>query len=640
MAVSADLGPDRYHLLLVEDNPGDVDLVREYLMDVEEQVSLEVSGELDDALDRLDGDEFTAILLDLNLPDSGGIETLDRIVACDTSAPVIVLTGAEGDRIGLEAVAHGAADFLSKGELSGKLLLRSVRYAVERSYRHQEQVQFQANVLDAVGQAIIVSDMDGRVIYWNRAAEELYGWSREEALGRPVLETTPTDTMREKTEEIFGSLRAGGTWTGEFEVRRRDGSSIHVLVTNSPMFDPKGRLVGIIGLSSDITERKLLEAQLRQAQKMEAIGRLAGGIAHDFNNLLTAIEGHASLLLSEMAEASPLREDVEEIRQAGHRAADLTRQLLAFSRKQVLEERKVDLIQTTVEMETMLRRLVPARITLESRIDAGELVVRADPGQLQQIVMNLVMNSADAIEDSGTITLHIDAVDLSPEEVETISGEVEPGPYARLTVQDTGTGISQEEMGRIFEPFFTTKPQGQATGLGLATVFGVVKQSGGHVLVTSTPGRGTTFQVLLPRLDEELDRVPAPESDVVRHADSRVLLVEDDAAVRAITRRILEKAGYVVLEADSGREALNVVGQNQGLIDLVVSDVVMPNIGGVELQKRLKEHYPDLKVILMSGYSAAEVHAEIRETGAAFLSKPFTPDALLRSVGNALSEIS
>ena len=637
--MSADRGPDRYHLLLVEDNPGDVDLVREYLTDVDEEVSLEVSGNLNEALDTLDRDEFTAILLDLNLPDSGGIETLDRIIASHTSAPVIVLTGADGDQIGLDAVAHGAADFLSKAELSGKLLLRSVRYAVERSQRHQERVQFQADVLDAVGQAIIVTDVDGRVIYWNRAAEELYGWSREDAVGRSVLETTPTESMREKTEEIFGSLRAGGTWTGEFEVRHRDGSLIHVLVTYSPMFDPKRRLVGIIGLSSDITERKQLEAQLRQAQKMEAIGRLAGGVAHDFNNLLTAIEGHATLLLSEMAEASSLRRDVEDIRKAGHRAADLTRQLLAFSRKQILEEQKVDLIHTTVELETMLRRLVPERISVESRASAGEVVVRADPGQLQQIVMNLVMNAADAIEDSGTITLQVDAVDLSPREVAAIPWHVDPGPYARLTVQDTGTGMSQEEMRHIFEPFFTTKPLGRGTGLGLATVFGVVKQSGGHILVTSTPGCGTTFQVLLPRLDEEPDRLEAPETHLLRSSESRVLLlVEDDAAVRAVTRRILERAGYTVLEADSGRGALDVADRNRGAIDLVISDVVMPNLGGVELQKRLKEDHPDLKVILMSGYSEAEVRAEIREAGAAFLSKPFLPDALLRVVGTALCE--
>lgn len=528
------------------------------------------------------------------------------------------------------------------GRIAAGVDITELRRAEQASRRAAERVQLQADMLEAVGQAVIATDLDGTVTYWNRAAEELYGWSRDEALGRSVLDVTPNQGNRRMAEESIERLQAGETWTGEFPLQRRDGTTFPAFVTDAPIKDEQGGLVGIIGVSSDITERKELEEQLRQTQKMEAIGRLAGGVAHDFNNLLTAIDGHATLLRDELEEDSPLRNDADEILRAGERAAALTRQLLAFSRKQLLEERHVELAGVTLELNSMLRRLVPERIDFSMEAVSESPVVRADPGQLQQVVMNLVVNAVDAIEDGGAIEVTVDGTTLSQEDVDDIPWRAEPGPYGRLTVLDTGSGIPDDVMEHIFEPFFTTKSEGRGTGLGLATVYGIVKQTGGHVFIETAPGAGTTFQVLIPRvaaepdhpMDEERLALPMAGPDPVRRV---VLLVEDDSAVRGIARRILDRGGYEVVEATDGREALHVVEERDAPVDLVISDVVMPEIGGVELQKELVATNPQLKMILTSGYSEAEVKGEIRELDAVFLPKPFTPRDLLECVDRALS---
>jgi PAS domain S-box-containing protein len=524
------------------------------------------------------------------------------------------------------------------GRIASGVDVTELRRAEAESRRATERLRLQAEMLEAVGQAVIATDVEGRIIFWNRSAEHMYGWAREEVMGRPVREVTPTGASRAEAADIFETLRKGEIWTGEFELRRRDGSTFRALVTDAPILGPDGSLIGIIGVSSDITERRHLEEQLRQALKMEAIGRLAGGVAHDFNNLLTVIEGRASLVLADLPVGSPSREDVEEIRGAGRRAADLTRRLLAFSRKQVLKERRVDLGAEALDLKTMLGRLVPERIEFRMKVEPGNLVVMADPGQLHQVVMNLVVNATDAIEEGGTITVGVDAVELTQEDVDAIPWAIDPGPYVRLTVADTGIGIPPDVMEHIFEPFFTTKPETHGTGLGLATVYGIVKQSGGHVLVDTVPGRGSTFQVLLRRLSvgadqfpERLER-PTPDTEGVV-----VLLVEDDAAVRGIARHVLLQGGYTVLEAENGREALELASRRRGEVDVVISDVVMPELGGIELQKRLQEEDPRVRFILASGYSEAEVRGEIRDLGTLFLSKPFSPKSLLGCVAECLA---
>ena len=504
-----------------------------------------------------------------------------------------------------------------------------------------DQLHFQAGLLDAVGQSVIATDLGGRVTFWNRAAEELYGWTADEAKGMSILDLTPAEPARRRGEEVLAALRRGGRWSGEFALRRKDGTVFPGLVTNAPIRDETGALVGIVGVSSDLSERKALEVELAQAQKMDAVGRLAGGIAHDFNNLLTVIEMHTQILLAG-PEASPdQRADFREIRSAARRAAELTRQLLAFSRKQVLEEQIVDLRAEIGGMRTMLRRLIPERITLEVDLGDAPTMVNADPTQVQQVLLNLVVNAVDALEDHGVIEVRVDRTTLSDEDVQAIPWRVAPGDYARLTVHDSGTGMSEPVMERIFEPFFTTKELGKGTGLGLASVYGIVKQSGGHVFVESAEGAGATFRVLLPAADGDSgaagqnERAAPEETDGRTHAGT-VLVVEDDPAVRNVAVRVLRSAGYEVVTAANGLEALEQVERQGDTIRLVVTDLVMPVMGGIELTRELGRRRPELPVVLASGYPREESGLDVAELGAAFLAKPFTVSDLLGTVRRAL----
>ncbi len=503
-----------------------------------------------------------------------------------------------------------------------------------------QQNLFQARLLDAVGQAVIATNLDGRIIYWNRAAQELYGWSSTEALGQNVMDLTPTPEAAAQAEEVMETLRQGESWTGEFKARRKDGSRLQVLVTNAPVMDEEGNLSGIIGVSSDIGIVKNLEAQLRQSQKMEALGQLAGGIAHDFNNILTVIQGHTELLLGELAEDSGLRSDLHEISVATHRATTLTRPLLALSRRQVLDVRIQDLRELMTRTEFMLRRLVPSRIELSFELAGDPEWIKADVSQVDQVILNLVVNAVDAVTDTGVITVTVDRCEVSQEQVESTPWEVAPGTYSRLTVTDSGVGMPPEIVERIFEPFFTTKPPDQGTGLGLSTVFGIVRQSEGYTRIDTAPGRGTTFEVLWPRIEppeEAAEPVAAPGSD--GHDSSRgdrrdelVLIADDSPPLLMVAKRMLEQAGCRVLTATNGEEAFGLVEAHDRELALVISDVVMPVMGGGTLVRRLHSSFPDLPVVLMSGYAGREVDKDLRALASGFLAKPFGPQDLVRVV--------
>jgi signal transduction histidine kinase len=394
-------------------------------------------------------------------------------------------------------------------------------------------------------------------------------------------------------------------------------------------------------LESRVEERtrELSQAQdqLRQAQKMEAVGRLAGGVAHDFNNLLTAITGYSDLLMSDLAEGDPRRADLEQIKHAADRAAGLTRQLLAFSRRQVLQPRVLDLNVVITDVEKMLRRVIGEDIDLVTIPGSALGRVKADPGQLDQVILNLAVNARDAMPEGGKLTIETANVELDGAyALRHIA--VRPGPYVMLAVSDTGCGMDAEILARLFEPFFTTKEVGKGTGLGLATVYGIVTQSGGSISVYSEPGRGTTFKMYLPRVKEAVEtRVVVASPDTPVRGSETILVVEDEEAVRSLARLVLERKGYTVLEARHGTEALRVSERHEGPIALVLTDLVMPGLGGRELAGRLATVRPDTKVLYMSGYTDnAIVHQGVLDAGAAFLSKPFTPDALARKVREVL----
>jgi len=433
--------------------------------------------------------------------------------------------------------------------------------------------------------------------------------------------------------EQFGSAIEEVAW------RRRDGSVITVRLNGRPVRAPDGTIECFEFIVDDVTEQRALEERLRQTQKMEAVGRLAGGIAHDFNNLLTAILGSVDFLRRALGPEHPEHAETEEIQKAAVRAADLTRQLLAFSRQQVLAPKVLDVDALVTNLEKMLRRLIGEDVELRFVAKASRAAVLADPGQLEQVIVNLVVNARDAMPRGGKLTIETATVDLDAGYAWE-HGTVEPGRYVMLAVTDTGVGIDRAAQARLFEPFFTTKEFGKGTGLGLATVYGIVKQSGGYIWVYSEPGRGATFKVYLPRVEQAGEPVAAPQPPArALGGTETILLAEDEAAVRNLARRVLEKHGYKLLLAATGRDGVQVAEQHAAPIDLLVTDVVMPEMGGRELAQRLTARQPGLKVLFLSGYTDdAIVHHGVLDAGVAFLQKPFKPDDLVRKIREVLDD--
>jgi two-component system cell cycle sensor histidine kinase/response regulator CckA len=422
-----------------------------------------------------------------------------------------------------------------------------------------------------------------------------------------------------------------------FHVEWKGGSyTCHV----EPLRTAEGELQGAICMALDITDRRQLEEQLRQAQKMEAVGRLAGGIAHDFNNLLMVIQGYADLMTERLAEGDPLRRNAEQIQTASQRATSLTRQLLAFSRKQMLAPKVLSIQSVVTEMEKILRRLIGEDVQLETSSVADLGLVKADRSQIEQVILNLAVNARDAMPEGGRLTIETANVDLD-ESFSHSSVMLSPGPYVMLAVTDNGCGMDVETQAHIFEPFFTTKEKGKGTGLGLATVYGIVKQSGGYVWVYSEPGRGTSFKVYLPRVWDEPTtpgRDRRIEGQRLPQGTETVLLVEDEKGVRELAREYLEMTGYTVIEAENGHTALELAALHSGPIHLLMTDVVMPGISGRELSERVKAIRPEIRVLFMSGYTdQAVVHHGILETDAVLLQKPFTVAALAAKLRDILN---
>jgi PAS domain S-box-containing protein len=476
-----------------------------------------------------------------------------------------------------------------------------------------------------------------RILAANEAAIARYGYSEREFLELTLRDIrSPEDQSR--LDEELGRRPAEGAVRSGVRHRTRDGTRFEVDLIARPL-DFAGRRARLV-LARDVTAQRHLEEQLRQSQKMEAVGQLAGGIAHDFNNLLTAILGSAQLLLHNTPEGDPRREDAEEIRQAGLRAAELTRQLLAFSRRQVLAPKVLELNAVVANMERMLRRLLGEDVELVTSLDAATGAVSADPGQLEQVLLNLAVNARDAMPGGGRLSVATARVTLNEEHIER-RHRLPAGDYACLVVTDTGSGMDEATQAHLFEPFFTTKEVGKGTGLGLATVYGIVKQSGGYIWVYSEPARGTTIKVYLPRVAGATEPLtPAPEAKEVRGGDETVLLVEDATPVRALARRSLEARGYRVLDAADGPAALALSADHRGGIDILVTDVVMPGMSGRELAERLAPLRPDMKVLYTSGYTDdAMVRQGVLNAGVAFLQKPFVPDTLARKVRDVLDGV-
>ena len=491
----------------------------------------------------------------------------------------------------------------------------------------------------AVAQGILITDAtqpDNPIIYASPGFEQLTGYTASEVVGRNCRFLQSPETDPEAVDRVRAAVRNGEPCVAELLNRRKDGSVFWNELSVSPVRDETGHLTHFVGVQADVTGRRRLEEQYRQAQKMEAVGQLASGIAHDFNNLLTVINGYSALLLQSILPDDPVRGEVAEIHRAGERAAGLTRQLLAFSRRQVLAPRVLDLNAVAADTERMLHRLIGEDIRLVTVPGPGLWMVSADPGQVEQVLLNLAVNARDAMPTGGRLTIETRNVELDDEHVRAHPG-ARPGPHVLLAISDTGSGMTDEVKARIFEPFFTTKALGRGTGLGLATVYGIVTQSGGHIAVDSEVGVGTTFNLYLPRVESSEAGPKVAGALSARPGAETVLLVEDDPGVRALNRRILERCGYTVLEASDGDEAVRAAAGHAGPIHLLLTDVVMPGDGGRVVAERLVELRPELKVLYASGYTDDAVvrHGILSET-MNFLQKPFTPAALAHVVREVL----
>ncbi|MEO8563492.1 MAG: ATP-binding protein [bacterium] len=483
---------------------------------------------------------------------------------------------------------------------------------------------------------VFETDVRGAVTYANRHMQELWDAGHNELADGSWLDRVhPADAPA--LLSILDSREAMATeGEGAYRLHLLDGTFRRVTIRTAPRVDQVGAVIGIVGTVEDVTDRWLLEEQLRQARKMEAVGQLAGGVAHDFNNLLTVIKTYGEFMLEQIDESSPLRADALEIQKAAGRAAALTRQLLAFSRKQALLPRVIDLNEIVHGLEPMLRRLIGEDIEIALRAAPQIGAVKADAGQLEQVVMNLIVNARDAMSQGGTLTIETATVLLT--DTMRAGHGVIPGPYVSLVVSDSGCGMDAATRARVFEPFFTTKETGRGTGLGLSTVYGIVKQSEGYIWCDSTEGVGTTFTVLLPQVAESRDEASTPTEAISDRASGVVLVTEDEPTIRALARRILEREGYTVLEARDGREAIRVAAGYPSPIDLLVTDMVMPNVGGSELFSHLRLLRPDLRVLFVSGYTDDDIiRRGLKEPGSAFLQKPFTAHALAAAARAAMA---
>jgi two-component system cell cycle sensor histidine kinase/response regulator CckA len=636
--------PIPLRVLIIEDREDDAVLVLHELERGGYAVAWERVEEAGTLQAALEVSAWDLIICDWDMPRFSALEALPLIVARNLDVPILVVSGTIGEETAVSALRGGASDFVLKDRLArlNPAVERELREARARRARREAETALHASeqrfsrFVETTNEGVWIIDVESKTSFANARLGAMLGRRAEELVGSPAVDVIHQDSRAAWAQHIE-RRRAGIAAQTDIRLQRPDGNDLWVLVDSTPTYDESGRYDGMFVMAMDLTERKRLEEQLRQAQKMEAIGSLAGGVAHDFNNLLSVILSYTNVALDDLSPGEPLHDDLLEVRKAGERAADLTRQLLAFGRQQMLQPRIVSLNQILVGMEKMLRRILGEDIELSMLRTHTAGKVHADPGQLEQVVMNLVVNARDAMPEGGNVTVETSNAELDDAYCALHLG-VMPGPYVMVAVTDTGVGMDAATRARIFEPFFTTKEKGKGTGLGLSTVFGIVQQSGGHLWVYSEPGKGTTFKVYLPRATGAIDvAVATPAPPEVLTGTETVLLVEDDDQVRTIVRTILRRQGYNVMEAQNGGEAFLICEKFAARIHLLLTDVVMPRMSGRELAERLATMRPDLRVLYISGYTEnSVVHHGVLDAGVSFLQKPITPDALLRKVREVL----
>lgn len=634
-------GRQPIRVLLLEDNDSDAELVVRQLEQAGYEPAWSRVQDQSEFLAALDP-ELDVILADFNLPTFSAPQALELLKTRDIQVPLIVVSGSIGEETAVEVLHSGAADYLLKDRLArlGQAVQRVVaerrlqgekRQAEEALREAEERTRF---ALNAARVGVWEADLRTGAARWSETLEALHGMAPGTFGGtfEAFLDRIHPDDRADVAKTIDEATRQHTDANVLYRTQWRDGTIHWITGTGKTFYDDAGTPVRSAGIGLDVTERHVLEEQFRQAQKVESIGQLAGGIAHDFNNLLTAIQGYCELLGSELGSDSPHQNDLAEIRRASDRAAALTRQLLAFGRRQILEPRVLDLRDGLRGIEPMIRRLIGEDLDVVFRTIDDAARVKADPGQIEQVILNLALNARDAMPKGGSLLLEVMTVDLD-ESYARRHVSVRPGRYVMLSVSDTGVGMDAATQARIFEPFFTTKPRGRGTGLGLSTVYGIVKQSGGNIWVYSEPGRGTTFKVYFPRVEEAVDQPASLEAPATLTGSETILVVEDEPGVRELVRKVLERYGYRVLVAAAPYEALALAERYIDPIHLLMSDVVLPEMSGRSLASQMATSRPEMHVMYMSGYTDnAIVHHGVLDADTPFLQKPFTPDALARKV--------
>jgi PAS domain S-box-containing protein len=632
-----------YRILMIEDDPSLAQAICGMVTGCQNSYFQFVrAGSLVAGMPILAAETADALLLNPFVLDGSGIATVAKIHSQFDSLPIIALIPQEEAARGAQFLEAGASEYVVKETLNLELLERVLLYAIERKRAEralrQSEKRFQ-DLFDNAKDILFTLDMQGNITSLNKSAEDVMGWPRSEVLHKSIKSFVSPEHLNICTQMMQRILNGEQLQHFEIGMLRKDGRKV-LLETSARLIRSNEEIEGVQGIARDVTERRNLESMVRQSQKLEAIGRLSGGLAHDFNNLLCVISGHTELLTERLETEHPGIKNVTQIKKAVDSATSLVRQLLAFSRKQVFHPRTLDLNSIVVETEKLLGRLIGEHVEFFTSLHPALGSVRVDPVQIEQVLMNLVLNARDAMPQGGKLIIETNNVDLD-EDCRSRRASIPAGKYVVLAVSDNGSGMDEETQNRIFEPFYTTKELGKGTGLGLATVYGIVKQSGGSIWVYSEPGHGTTFKIYFPRVDQTLIVESSRKAQLaLQPGTETVLLVENSEPLRALAKEFLRSSGYAVLEAENGKEALRIAKAFTGPIHLLLTDVIMPGMGGKQLAKQFASLRPPAKVLYMSGYSDdAILQSGKLTTEMVFLEKPFTRDILLRKVRSVLDEV-
>ena len=636
-------------MLLVGNKEEDFFLIREILgrTQLSPAADLDHAHSLDEARTMLGTKSYGLVLFEYETGDTAGVQLLGQFLETGASVPFILLTEHADERTVAEIIRGGTWNWVPKSQLDAPNLAKTIRHTLEMHSMQREQQHAEESLrklwraVEQSDDAVIITDHEGTIEYVNPAFETVTGYTKQEACGKNPRILKSGEQGPEIYQEMWATIRAGNVFRGILVNRKKNGELYYVEESVCPVRDGSGNITHYIANSRDLTDRKRLEAQLLQAQKMDAVGRLAGGVAHDFNNLLTIITSYSELALDAVTPHSPLAMKMQEILQAARRAAELTRQLLAFSRKQPQALRVVELNPSVERITKTLHRLIGEDIELNFVAGSGLGPVRIDPVQIEQILMNLAANARDAMPEGGHLRIETSDMILDDDSIAGKPAVIPKGRYALITVTDDGAGIPTEHLSHIFEPFYTTKPPGEGTGLGLATVYGIVKQNKGFIWAYSELSVGTVFKVYLPCVAERgrVGGTSKGEVEVAARGSETVLLVEDEKAVRQAAAEFLQMQGYTVLEAKDGLDALFIARDYPSPIHLAVTDVVMPNLSGGQLAQELAMLRPETRLLFVSGYAGKMVlDHKVMDVETNFLQKPYTLKQLSSKMREALSQ--